>query len=365
VSPNPGNCGVTLNGFANGCRWFHTGTGQFGTSVEPTDAQLLAAPVQQAFRGSSTYSGSIQWLKLTQSSNCDQVPDLTDPLAASARNGGNRCFTMDMGLKGGIAASAGDQPILFSDGTGASQLGTLDCDPNIPQGQEMIEGIKRGCNLWYAKHPFDWNPLCPAPNSLFATPNPGAPWNDGRWPPVRCVKTRPTSSANQMERGFDGRFFLNENTNSCPGTSPGYVRGRNYWDKDTNNGYTGNPPYGYKEGSHDTNFNTGDPRIVTLFLTTPEAFTGSGQNTYPIAGFIQIYITGYGRISGNGSLSIDDPCPGSTPPSDLDLSGGNSGGYAVWGHIINYVIPTPGATPSGRICNPGSSTQPCVAVLVE
>jgi hypothetical protein len=170
---------------------------------------------------------------------------------------------------------------------------------------------------------------------------------------------------NQLERGLDGRFFGNQNTNQCPPAAPGFVKGRNYWDKDTNNGYTGTPPYGYKEGSHDTNFNLGDPRIVTIFLTTTEAFASSGQNTYPITGFIQVYITGYGRIQGNGNINIDDPCPGSAYPPDLDLGGGNASGYALWGHIINYVVPGPRATPSGRICTPVESTQPCVPVLVE
>jgi hypothetical protein len=361
VNPNPGICGPTLGGFHNNCRWFHTGNGQFGTSVEPTNAQVLAAPVQQAFRGDSRYSSSVQWLRLTQSSGCDQLPDLTDPLAAAARNG-NRCFFLDMGLKGGIAVDANEQAFLFNDGIGSSQMGALDCDPNIPQGQVLIDGVINGCGPWYARHLFNTTPLCPAQNSIFQQPNPGPPWDN--WPPLRCIKTRPTGSMNQLERGLDNRFFGSNNA-SCPASAPGFVRGRNYWDKDTNNGYTGSPPLGYKEGTHDTNFNAGDPRIVTIFLTTTEAFAGSGQNTYPITGFVQVYITGYGRISGNGSLSIDDPCPGSAPPTDLDLGGGSASGYAVWGHFLNWVIPTPGATPSGVICNPGRSTQPCVAVLVE
>jgi hypothetical protein len=173
---------------------------------------------------------------------------------------------------------------------------------------------------------------------------------------------------NQIERGFDGRFFNDQNANSCPGGAaggPGFIKGRNYWDKDTTNGYTGTPPLGFQELPHQTNFHPDDPRLVTIFLTTTEAFTGSGQNTYPITGFIQVYITGYGRINGSGGISPDDPCPGNTPPSDLDLSGGSAGGYAIWGHIVKYALPSPNATPSGALCNPTGSLDPCVPVLVE
>jgi hypothetical protein len=251
----------------------------------------------------------------------------------------------------------------FGVGVGASQMGAFDCDPGIPQGQMLEDGVIQGCSPWYARHLFDVTPLCPAANSIFQLPNPGPPWTN--WPPLRCVKTRPTGSMNQLEKGLKARFFGNKNANSCPASAPGFVKGRNYWDKDTPNGYTGVPPLGYAEGTHGTNFNNGDPRIVTIFLVPTEAFAGNGQNTYPIAGFVQVYITGFGRINGSGSLSTDDPCPGNTQPQDLDLGGGNGSGYAVWGHILNWVIPAPGATPSGRVCNPGRSSQPCVAVLVE
>ena len=37
----------------------------------------------------------------------------------------------------------------------------------------------------------------------------------------------------------------------------------------------------------------------------------------------------------------------------------------MWGHFLNYRAPNANATPSGVICNPGVSTQPCVATLVE
>ena len=352
--------------FNDNCRWFYTGNGFFTTDTPPTTAQALAAPVQRSFRGNRSNASSIQWLRLTADQNCDGTQVFIDHEAASQPIGGNRCFFMDMGIKGGLALDADEPAIVFDDGSGSSQTGAVDCDPNIQQGQMLITGIDQGCGPWYARHPFDWNPDCPSANDLFTTPNPGPPWNDGRWPPLRCIKTRPSSTANQFDRGFNLRLFDDETNPQCPNDATGFVKGRNYWDQDTNP--LNNRLYGYKDDSpaRDTHFHPDDPRLVTIFLTTNDGFTGSGQETYPITGFVEVYVTGYGRINGSGNLTNDDPCPGSTPPPAADWAcSGTECGNIVWGHFINYRVPNPQATPSGRLCQPGISTQPCVATLVE
>ena len=364
---NSPNANCRNSNFSNNCRWYYTGNGMFGTSVAPTDVQILAAPIQRAFRGNSLTSSSIQWLRVTADPDCaGAAAPVTDLAAASQRtDNGAKCFFMEMGRKGGVPTDQDTQPILFNDGVGSSQMGSLDCDPNIPQGQVLIDGVIQGCGPEYGVNPFDWSPLCPQQNQIFAQPNPGPPWNDGRWPPLRCVKTRPTGSMNQLERGLDNRLFGSNNAPCPQDSATGPVRGRNYWDNDNNlyDGatYTNDVPPSPNNISNDWD----DPRLVTIFLVPTEAFAGSGQNTYPITGFIDVYITGYGRIQGNGTLNVDDPCPGSAPPTDLDLSGGSASGYAVWGHIINYVHRGGGATPSDRPCNPGQSLMPCVAALVE
>lgn len=362
VVPNPGACGPTQGGFVPGCRWFYTGNGQFGTSVEPTNAQILAAPVQRAFRGDTISAGSAKWLRLTTDQDCDGAPEYIDNEAASQPTGGNRCFFVDLGLKGGLATDQDEEAILFNDGVGSSQMGSVDCDPNISQGQILEDGVIKGCGPWYAPNGFDTTPLCPAGNNLFTQPNPGPPWTD--WPPLECIKTRPTGAMNQLENGLDGRFFDDKTNPPCPPDSAtGPVKGRNYWDKD-NNLYKGASYADNGPPVTGNNLRDADPRLVTLFLASTEAFASSGQDAYPITGFIAIYITGYGRIS-SGSVSVDDPCPGSAPPSDLNLGNGNASGYAVWGHILKHVVPGPSATPSGRICQPTTSLQPCVATLVE
>lgn len=354
---NHTNVNCRNSSFNANCRYRYTATTE--TTNDLARDTILEHPVQRSMRGTSPLSGSTLWLRLT-ANDCAGGTTYQDNEAGSALSTSPSCFVVDMGLKGGIATDADGQPILFNDGSGSSQMGALDCDPTIPQGQELEDGVINGCNYWYARHPFDWDPLCPDQNNLFTLPNPGAPWNDGRWPPLRCVKTRPTGTMNQLEKGLKGRFFNNKNANSCPNDLNSFVKGRNYWKQGTNMATA----YGYKDDSpaRDTFFDPGDPRIVTIFLTTSEAFTGSGQNTYPVTGFIEVYITGFGKVSGNGSLNVDDPCPGSAPPTDADTSGS---GYAVWGHVINYALPNPNATPSGVKCNPGASAQPCVAVLVE
>ncbi len=114
------------------------------------------------------------------------------------------------------------------------------------------------------------------------------------------------------------------------------MKGRNYWDRDTN-AYHGSS-FGQRRRrpaalAHGTNLNDGTRALVTIFLTTTDAFATTGQFTYPITGFITIYITGYGRIS--GGVPPDDPCPGSAPPSDLNLGPGNASGYALVRAIVS------------------------------
>jgi hypothetical protein len=117
-----------------------------------------------------------------------------------------------------------------------------------------------------------------------------------------------------------------------------------------------------------------DPRLVTLFFTTYESFTDTGNEVYPIVGFGNFYVTGYGEVvSGKWKGGApEDPCSdgngmapgaGNDPPSDIDMSKNTRW---VWGHFVKDVTPAPFTTGgSGVLCNPEASFQPCVAVLVE
>jgi hypothetical protein len=362
------NC--TGGGFNGQCEWYFLGSGRVDS--EPNDATIFADPVQRIFRGNTVNAGSIKFLRLkADNTPCTPIVPVDEyayggeegshPMAATS------CFVVELGLKGGITTDADNEATLWNDGVGASQLGYVDCTQTGQQN--IVFELLHGCPPLYAENKFDTNPICPDANSLFNSPNPGPPFDNGDWPPLRCIKTRPTSQGSDLVKGLNGRFFYPgdpnpspQPPNSCPAANGNdYVFGRNYWKH-----VPGGPPFGYYEddGSWATHFDPRDPRLVTIFLTSSESFTGSGQNTYPVVGAIAVYITGYGHVVGSGSIVVDDPCAGPLP-SDADVSGGSSGGRVVWGHLINHAVLSANGTGSGDPCNPGASLQVCVPVLVE
>jgi hypothetical protein len=362
--------------YGGDCEFYFRGSVRTDSEPPGFNNLLFNDPVQRIFRGNSLTSGSIRWLRVKADRNpCPSTPldETSSPpsgLEGSVPLGAPSCFVVEMALKGGLAGDSHDRPFLFNDGVGASQMGFVDCTD--PGTQPIVEEIMNGCPPLYGPHSFNYTPLCPAANALFTKPNPGSPW-DVDWPPIRCVKTRPTSQGTDLIKGLNGRIFFPNDPNPSPNppntcppqNGPGYTQGRNYWQHD---GMT-NPDYGYFDAHQSpvwqTHFDPQDDRLVTIFVTTPESFAGSGQNTYPINGAIGVYITGFGRIQGNGSLQVDDPCAEPLQPSDIDLSGGSAGGRVVWGHFVNLTVLSAGATSSGVACNPGASSQPCVPVLVE
>jgi hypothetical protein len=107
-----------------------------------------------------------------------------------------------------------------------------------------------------------------------------------------------------------------------------------------------------------------------MFMTPYNSFTGSGNEIYPVTLVGAFYITGYGRILGNGTLINEDPCStgssvlggGNTPPPDLET--GTSGAVA-WGHFVQPVDLGTSSGGTGVLCGTGGDTQPCVTVLVE
>lgn len=366
----------TGGGFSGQCEWYFLGSGRVDS--EPNNQTIFNDPVQRIFRGDSVSAGPVRWLRLKADRSPCSSPVPTDEFGFGGEEGNQpvsatSCFVVEMGMKGGIATDADEPGVLFSDGIGASQMGYVDC--TATGSQNIVDEILHGCPPLYAPNSFNTSPFCPAQNDLFTQPYPGypnPPFNNGDWPPLRCIKTRPTSQGSDLVKGLNGRFFFPGDPNPppnppsmCPSPNGNnFVFGRNYW-KHVVNG----PPFGYAEddGSWMTHFDSRDPRLVTIFLTTTTSFSASGQNVYPVVGAIAVYITGYGRVQGsrrNARLVPDDPCAG-PPPADVDLSGGSNGGRVLWGHILNAAILSANGTPSSRPCNPGGSTQVCIPELVE
>ena len=150
----------------------------------------------------------------------------------------------------------------------------------------------------------------------------------------------------------------------CPQeqNSTDFVGGRNYWD-DSNNLSGGT--YAFADlGVHPNNLKsqTEDRRLVTLFLTTYDSFTGQRRRYIPDRRIRELLHHGMGQGDrGKNGLQIQDPCPGNDQPPDLVINSGLSGAEFVWGHFVNVVTPDPFTTGgNGVLCKP-EQFQPCVA----
>lgn len=379
-----------LDEFRDTCRFFLTGNGFAGTSVRPTAEEILDEPIHRSFMGDLERTTPVKWLRLTVDVDCDLLT-LDDRVwghdyltgsnadAASQPAGApERCYVVDLGVAGGLARDQDEPPIAFNLGDNSSQRAYVDCDPGTPNiKSEIVAGCQQPS---YAANRFDTTPLCPDTAGFFDTPK-AAPFD--AWPPFRCVLTQ-TGNSGQVIQGFNERIFATSNNPQCPTDDAfSYVEGRNYWHR-LNNAYTadtfawdgtGSGAPGDLDGDPKGNtLRSDDPRLVTLFFTTYDSFTDTGNEVYPIVGFGNFYVTGYGETI-NGSWkggAPDDPCDegsgmsigaGNEPPPDIDMSRNTRW---VWGHFVKDVTPAPFTTGgSGALCNPEASFQPCVAVLVE
>ena len=327
----------------------------------------------------------MKWIRLTKDSDCnhgtksDRVVGwnpVTGEDAASQPAGAIRCYVVDLGLAAGLARDQDEPPIAFNLGDNSSQRAYIDCDPMIANlKSEIVTGCQRPA---YASNKFNTTPSCPPSSGFFSTPKP-SPFDT--WPPFRCVLTQ-TGNSGQVIQGFNERIFGQSQNPHCGSDALEYVRGRNYWHR-LNNFYdeetfawdgTGTgmgDPDGAAKGN---TLRDDDPRLVTLFFTTYDSFTDTGNEIYPIVGFGRFYVTGYGEtVNGRWKGGApDDPCDdgnglapgaGNAPPADVDVSRNTRW---VWGHFVKDVVPA-GAHMggSGELCNPLSSFDPCVAVLVE
>jgi hypothetical protein len=390
VNASDPDCGGDYN---DNCRWYRTAT-TISESVAPTDAEILAAPIQRSFMGDIDRTGALEWLRLTVDRDCNPAT-LTDRIigqhlptgedAASQPAGECRAYVVEMALAGGLARDQDEPPIALNLGgviDGHSQRALVDCDPNIHPDPK--EEIVKGCQ-WppYAANTFAAPPYCPGNAGFFDPVNPPV----AGWPPYRCVLTQPTASGNQIVQGFNERLFGSKPgkvkcPDDVPKSDPTFEWGRNYWHRENNVNndeitfaWDGDTP---TDESDDwgNELADSDPRLVTLFFTTYDSFTDNGNEVYPIVGFGNFYITGYGRTGPGGwqGGAPDDPCDdgngstvyeytGNEPPPDFDYGRNTTW---VWGHFVKDVTPGPFTTGgSGILCNPEASFQPCVAVLVE
>jgi Putative Flp pilus-assembly TadE/G-like len=362
--------------YHNLCRWFFTGDpAEVSPDTPPTGQQVLDAPIQRSFMGDIERTTPVEWLRLTADPDCNPLNGMiVDFDAATQPTGSTPCYVLDLGTAGGLARDQDELPIAFNLGDNSSQRAYVDCDRDLAN---LKEEIQQGCQ-WpsYAANKFETTPYCPEPGGFFDVPKPDPFAN---WPPFRCVLTQTGNpSAGQIMHGFNLRIFGKEANPKCPADDmTQYVEGRNYWHRDNNDfkaetfAWDGDGTPSMKKGN---TLRSDDPRLVTLFFTTYDSFTDTGNEVYPIVGFGNFYITGYGEVAAGvwKGGSPEDPCnkgnglevgAGNDPPPDIDMS--RNTGW-VWGHFVKDVTPAPFTTGgSGVLCNPEASFQPCVAVLVE
>jgi hypothetical protein len=361
------------------CSWFWTGLGRSQTNPTGSNGadRIFEDPVQRAFMGDLVNkSGPVKFLHLY---DVDCASDATVYAGwgqtgnAASVQAGSHCFKVDVGLQGALARDQNEYPIQINIGN-TSQSAVVDCDPDIPNLKSEIE---QGCGApdgfpSYVRHDFaqvgpngkycpDWNGI----NNFFQLPK-ADPWDD--WAPFTCIATQTCNNCNQVVQGFHQRIFGVQNNPSCPTDTAPFRAGRNYW-HDANNQYDTYTFTNVATG-HRNALRNDDPRFVKLFISPYNSFTGQGNQIYPITAIGGFYITGYGRILGNGNLVNEDPCAtgagtigaGNTPPPDIDLSGGPAA--IAWGHFVVPVNLGTSGGGTGELCQEGTATT-CKVVLVE
>ena len=264
------------------------------------------ADVQRAFAGSAARSGPIQAARVYDAA--------ADPLVDA--NSLEMCATcthdmvVELELTPSLqnASSVSDPPVVLRLTGSGSLTQALDCDP----AQSRLEDeIAQGCAPEYSKNN---GTACPEHNVLWGTPEP--------WP---CVKVDTGAPPNKIAAGLNLRILGDEKAKTC--SSP------NNW-------------------SSFPNISPADRRIVQVFLTQFNSFSGSGQGTEPVTGFATFYVTGW-RGSGGGFANPCDGLGDDSVPGD---------GF-IMGHFIKYI----------STINSGTGTNPCnvnafgtcIAVMTE
>jgi hypothetical protein len=237
---------------------------------------------------------------------------------------------------------------------------TLQCDPDVPQGQEF-KVFQTGCKPWYGANTWAspwWTGTpkqCPDPSDWFSngTPLLGKNLSGNYW---QCVLTAPGMSTGQIG---DDIAVATDNCDDIKNNSC------NDFDCNYDGNYDGTPSdsTGWLQDGGDSRY----PRVVNLFIVpyqSAKGLTGAGD-TIPILGFASFFVTNWTGANSNQS----DPCPDTTWDND-----GNSGTPqinlpappkgAIQGFFVETVDYEPGPVDPLATCVEGQLT-PCRAVLVR
>jgi hypothetical protein len=295
-----------------------TGTGCTG-GFDCTGAGSTAATCveQQAFSATSDDSGPN-----SGAISRVQIGELGSSLfgANSFQQGTTHNFVISVDIKGLSNSTPSDPPtIIRYNVQGSKRTGAVDCGEGTGASglsAAITQGCPRPIYLWKNG---DCGP--PPPNAAPDTTPAGAA--------IDCVGVIPGNKRGPLKQAFS----------DLVGTS---CNNWNAW-KASGGTLANFPP-------------VGDPRVITVLITSPADLSGNGGSTadIPVLNLATFYITGGDGLKNpsGGAACANDPYPGN----------GSSNG-AIWGHFIKYVPPG-GVSGGGQFCNP-TAFGDCVAVLTQ
>ena len=340
--------------------------------------QVLDAPIQRSFMGHLERTGPLEWLRLTVDAGLRSArPDWvvghdyvsgTEEDAASQPAGATRCYVVDLGMAGGLARDQDEPPIAFNLGDNSSQRAYVDCDDGGLSTSSPRSSRAARCRPTRRTSSIR-RPVLPRPQRL-VQPAQARPVRELAAVPVRAHADR------QLEPGHPGlqRADLQQvEQPELPGRrhdlrqraellAPPEQRLRH---RDVRVGRDRERcparPQRNSEGKHASTATTlGWCRSSSRPMTRSPT---PGNETYPIVGFGNFYVTGYGEVDQRQLEGRRPRGPvrrrerrdlligaGNEPPPDIDMSRNTSW---VWGHFVKDVVA--GAVLDRRL---GRSLQP-------
>ena len=124
--------------------------------------------------------------------------------------------------------------------------------------------------------------------------------------------------------------------------------------------------FGYNDNGTappETHFDPNDPRLVTIFVSIPEAFSDPDVKNVPDHGLHHGLHHRVRQARRRRQRHLGRSVPRRPParllgrhPADIDdCQGPDCDNYVLWGHIVKMAVPGPRGRPSGVQCNPGVS----------
>ena len=383
VSPADPDCSPAAS-FSDRCRWFYTGTGNFGPDVAPTPTQVLASPIQRSFMGDLDRTGAISGCgsRSTRTATCSRSPTGSSAATpspgrtrrASPRSGALTSSTWPRRRHGPRPGRAADraQPRQRLEPARAHRLRPDDPEPEGRDPVRLPAPVVRGAPVRHV-------PPLPRYGGLLRDPE-GVPVRHlAAIPPCSRRRPRRRTRSSRVQRAAVRRLeqpALPGRQHDAPGARPELLphRDNNDFDDETF-AWDGDTPNDESDDWGNELRRRRPQARHALLHRVRDSFTGPGNEVYPIVGFGNFYITGYGRTQNGGwqGGQPDDPATRERrQPPERERQRAASGRQLLLQHDLGL-----GALRQGRdaprpsrpgapwvLRNPEASFQPCVAVLV-